>query len=160
MQSSILRLSQSFCTASTCLFSLSQAASPFRMRQPGGWHCAVRGERHLKPCCLKPPVSSFCWGSTGQHWSSQTSCCKMVEHWTASVLPLLTQSCRAFCGGRLKPSLTLLCRWPLTLWMSFLCLLVVEMGQGKERSAHFLMAFEAGNKWFKNSILNTRKEWH
>lgn len=135
LQSSVFRPSLSFNTAFTCWFSLCQAASPFRMRQPGGCRCAVKGERQLKLCCLQLPVSSFCWGSTGQHWSNQVSCCKTVVHWTASVLPLLSQSCNDLCGGRLQPgSLVFLCSWAFKLWMAFVCLLVVGSGQGRDNS--------------------------
>lgn len=50
-----------------------------------------------------------------------------------------------------------LCRWALTLWMSFVCLLVVGMEKGKDSSAHLQMAFKVAPKWIQNVILKGGK---
>lgn len=127
LSSSTFRLWLCLSSVFKCWSSLSQTGSPLRIRQPGGWRCAARGDGHLRVCCQWSLASSFCWRSSRQHWCSHASCCRRVVHWAAISWPLLTQSSRDAWGGRLQLESSL-CIWFVTPWM----LVVSFLGGGED----------------------------
>lgn len=151
LSSSTFRLWVCFNIAVTRWFSWHQAASPLRIRQPGGCRWAASGDGHLSVCCLQLLVSSFCWGSSGQHCSSQASCCRRVLHWAARDCPLLTQPWREAWGGSVQPASALwFWRWVLTSWTLLVSLLCVVRTQGKTKGPVTIVGIIRGEVWFSN----------